>query len=238
MDKHLIPRHDQDKTTHLVNSKAKGGTHKFESYVTLQLVAGPINAVLSCIREVKGSADVDFVRKFADILKKNKVKVRLLLLDREFYAVDVMDVIRLSRYRFLMPAIKNPRIKKTIIEHHEGTRKFVSRFTISNKFKKKFTFTLVITRSKKYGDSKVNIIEWYHVFATNLSAGQALKEITTLPEEYRKRWGIETGYRQIEQVRARTTSRDVLFRTVLFYTALFMYNMWAVERDIVNLLNN
>ena len=61
--------------------------------------------------------------------------------------------------------------------------------------------------------------------------GYSLKEITTLPEEYRKRWGIETGYRQIEEIRPRTTSRDDVFRMMLFYTALLFYNLWTVERQ-------
>ena len=58
---------------------------------------------------------------------------------------------------------------------------------------------------------------------------KALKEIDHLPDEYRKRWGIETGYRQVNEIRPRITSRDATFRMILFYTALFLYNMWAVH---------
>ncbi|MDE0525648.1 MAG: hypothetical protein OXI27_03515 [Thaumarchaeota archaeon] len=37
-------------------------------------------------------------------------------------------------------------------------------------------------------------------------------------------------YRQIEEVRPWMTSFDLTFRLILFYTSLFMYNTWAVER--------
>ena len=73
------------------------------------------------------------------------------------------------------------------------------------------------------------IYEKYHVFATSMISCKALKEIDHLPDEYRKRWGIETGYRQVNEIRPRTTSRDATFRMILFYTALLMYNMWAVH---------
>ena len=84
--------------------------------------------------------------------------------------------------------------------------------------------------SKKIDCSDADTTERYHVFATNLSPARALDEIETLPDEYRRRWGIETGYKQVEQVRLRTTSRNASFRAVMFYVSLFMYNIWAVEQ--------
>ena len=67
----------------------------------------------------------------------------------------------------------------------------------------------------------------YVVFATNLDAARVRREIRKLPEDYQKRWDVKTGYRQIEEVRPWTTSRDLAFRLMLFYTSLFMYNVWA-----------
>ena len=60
-----------------------------------------------------------------------------------------------------------------------------------------------------------------------LPIGLAQLEILTLPEEYRRRWGVETAYGQIEEVRPWTTSRSATFRMILFFASLFMYNMWA-----------
>ena len=69
----------------------------------------------------------------------------------------------------------------------------------------------------------------YIVFATNLPMGRVQLGILMLPGEYLLRWGIETAYRQIEEVRPWTTSRSATFRMILFFASLFMYNMWAVE---------
>ena len=41
---------------------------------------------------------------------------------------------------------------------------------------------------------------------------------------------IETVYRQVEEICPPTTSRDSDYRRILFYTSLYMFNMWAIER--------
>ena len=231
IDKHLIPRHDRSGKENLVRSEAKGGTTWFESYATMQIVDGPINAVLCCLREIAGTKDIILMHKFTQFLAENGVKVRLLLLDRGFYSVDVMEALNQARYRFLMPAVKNRGIQKAIMEYHKEARKAVSRYEMKNKHGRSVRFTLVITRSDLYGRQDVGVLKWYVAFATNLPPRRALKEIHSLPEYYGKRWGIETGYRQIESARPRTTSLDPAYRALLFFTALFIYNTWAVERN-------
>ncbi len=129
-----------------------------------------------------------------------------------------------------MPAVKNAIIKKNIIKFHDGKAEAVSSHTMKNKDGQEFTFTLVIRKSKKYDDPDTKIIEKYVVFATNLSHERAIKEIEMLPKAYRRRCGIETGYRQLEQFRPRTSSRNHLFRIFLFFISVFMRNMRALTR--------
>ena len=196
IDKHLIPRHDRDNMMYLVYSKFKGGTYRFECYATMQAVGTKISAVLGCFRVTRDDSEADFVRRFMRELGNHRIRPRLLLVDREFYSVDVMSAIREFGNRFLMPAIKNTGVKKAITEHHRGKRDAVSRYTLRNSEGREFEFTLVMVPSRTdEPDAKVH--EMYHAFATSLPAARALAELDDLPEEYRKRWGIETGYRQI-----------------------------------------
>ena len=229
IDKHLIPRHDRDNMLHLVYSKSNGGTYRFECYATMQTVGTKIGAVLGCFRVTRDDSDVDFVRRFMRDLGHHRMRPRLLLVDREFYSVDVMAAVRESGHGFLMPAIRNTGIKRAIKEHHAGTRGAVSRYTLRNSEGREFTFTLLICPSRM-DDPGAKIHERYHAFATSLPAANALGELDGLPEEYRKRWGIETGYRQVEQVSPKTTSRDASYRMMLFFVSLFLYNMWSIER--------
>ena len=230
VDKHLIPRHDKDNMMYLVRSKPSGGTSKFECYATMQAVAEPVTAVLDCVRVTRDMFEADFVRSFMRKLGDYRIRARLLLLDREFYSTEIIGLVSDMGHRFLMPAVKNAGVKRAILEHHAGKRDAVSRYTLRNSQGESAAFTLAITPSKKADGPEADIVGRYHVFATNLSARRALSELETLPEEYRSRWGIETGYRQIEQVRPRTASRDHSFRMILFYASLFMYNVWGIAR--------
>jgi hypothetical protein len=49
---------------------------------------------------------------------------------------------------------------------------------------------------------------------------------TDVRETYRRRFGIETSYRQLNQSRSRTSTRDPLYRFLLVGLALFLRNLW------------
>ncbi|MDG7037305.1 MAG: hypothetical protein JRN37_08740 [Nitrososphaerota archaeon] len=49
-------------------------------------------------------------------------------------------------------------------------------------------------------------------FATNLPEDRVLRNLYVIPKEYyRRRWGIETGYIGVEELRARTTNQQEPF---------------------------
>lgn len=50
-------------------------------------------------------------------------------------------------------------------------------------------------------------------------------------ELYRQRFGIETSYRQMNQVRARTTSRNPTLRLLLVSLAFILVNLYVALRD-------
>ena len=49
---------------------------------------------------------------------------------------------------------------------------------------------------------------------------------TAVRNTYRTRFGIEASYRQLNQSRARTSTRDPLYRLLLVGLALFLRNVW------------
>ena len=50
-------------------------------------------------------------------------------------------------------------------------------------------------------------------------------------EMYRQRFGIETSYRQMNQVRARTTSRNPVIRLLLVGLAFILFNLYIANRQ-------
>ena len=77
-----------------------------------------------------------------------------------------------------------------------------------------------------YGHNKRRRI--LYVFATNTDTAPP-----NILKMYRKRWGIETGYRMIRKFLARTTSKRYNVRLLYFYLAIILYNIWV----LVNILS-
>ena len=69
------------------------------------------------------------------------------------------------------------------------------------------------------------------MFATTQRCGGYAELIDHVTEEYRDRWGIETGYRCAKSIRPRTVSRNPVLRVLLFYMSLAVCNIWMTVRD-------
>jgi hypothetical protein len=153
--------------------------------------------------------------------------------------VDVVNVLRRHRVRFLMPAVKNDRVKEAIEGYDEGCDRggillppSLTRFTMKNAGEQKASFNLLIYRKEdaKAGDP---VHKRYIAFATNMSYEEAKAAFDEIPEEYRKRWGIETGFRVQDNVQAKTTSMNYTIRTVYLMLSIFLYNLWVLANAIL-----
>ena len=175
-----------------------------------KMTAGP---TLGCSIVTRCDDNNDLVRKMLQKCNDLGLHDRLVLLDREFYAVDVMEQIRSSGRSFVMPVPKSTVVQKMLSEHDKKIRKPVSLYTVKSTTDS-FEYTLVIVPSSKHKKSD-DICERYHAFATNLNIRNAAKLVEIIPQEYRRRWDIESGYRVVEQRRAHTTSKNSTIRSVV-----------------------
>lgn len=174
----------------------------------------------------KGDAKVIIVRKLLDSCIRNNIKIRLVLLDREFFSTAVIHEIKQNHCTFIMPARKTPGIKKAIEQFVSGDRESISEYRIRSTSGHVESFTLVII--PKSNPKKSNITDQYVTFATNIPMNKIFWNISQIPEEYRKRWGIETGYACIGKFRPRTCSRNHSIRFLYFLYPLILFNAWII----------
>jgi len=104
----------------------------------------------------------------------------------------------------------------------------VKRFTLGNK-RRSVTFNLYLY--KRPADQlpkkkKLTVSDLYFGFATNLPRSLAFGLPSFVPSEYRRRWGIETGYRVQDNVQAKTTSTNYKLRLIYQMTSVLLYNVW------------
>jgi hypothetical protein len=149
------------------------------------------------------------------------------LLDKEFYAAEVIDLLQRADVAFLMPAEKKPSCAhlydpQTAVGWYEyGWTGALMRYDPKVKKRRKKGELAVrvracVARHRKTGEPLV--------YATWGLVGWSPVQVA---EEYRRRFGIETSYRQLNECLARTSSRNERYRLLLVGMALLLCNLWA-----------
>jgi IS4 transposase len=110
------------------------------------------------------------------------------------------------------------------------------KFKIRNSREEEASFGLMIYRKKKKDAKETDPIpDQYIVFATNMKYSEARKLYRKIPLEYKKRWGIETGFRVQNMVKAMTTSRNYTIRIVYQMLSVIIYNLWQLANILLAL---
>jgi hypothetical protein len=232
MDKHQIPRYDEGMEPFLVRGQQKAGTMKFETYATLQCVEEGRRAQVACAHVGILDDNADVIAGLLGQARLHEVEVSLLLLDREFFSASCMARLEKGGQRYLMPCKLTRRTKDAIRECAQGKRRRVSRCTITSTEGREGAYNIVILPRKGL-ESEEDPLKRYIAFATNIPRRFAMWNVRRLPDDYRRRWGIETGYAGVEGFRARTTSKNHALRLLYFYYALILYNAWLLANLIM-----
>ncbi|MDE0526055.1 MAG: transposase [Thaumarchaeota archaeon] len=207
-------------------SKPRNGTSKFPSHLTLHTVSRDYNIPLDAKTVLNGDRAVTSLLQMPKKPGRRGPAVGAVLADREFFSAAAINGLQDGGRKFLMPAAKNARVKKAITEVDAGTRGAASRFHITGtRTKEKAPFNLLVVR-RDGCDKDAPITDQCAAFATNLPVCTRKELADVLPEEYRRRWIVETGFRTIKDVLAKTCSRRLHVRRILFYFALLSYGLW------------
>lgn len=151
---------------------------------------------------------------------------KMALLDRYFFTVPVMTWLQTHNVPFVIPVVMRGRKPKRGKKAH-GMRACRDWNAGSYPYthhagKDSVDFRLVITY-KSYRHRRTKKRTAKKLFFATWKVRQSPPEIR---ETYRRRFGIETSYRQLNQSRSRTSSRDPLYRFVLVGLSLFLRNVW------------
>ena len=228
IDMHLIPRYDKKYGEELVRSKAKSGTHVFERYITLQCIVQNRRLVLG-IRTMPALENTsDFVRKIVDSAQQAGASIGTVMMDREFFASSVMRTLEDADMKYVVPCKNTDIVVDAIAEFATKKRNRISKLEITGTGGT-VSYTIIITertkiKEKKNGDELLPH-EQYIGFATNMPGAD--------PDQYARRWGIETGYRMIEKARAKTHSKNPDARLLCFMYSVLVFNAWVMANAVL-----
>jgi len=238
IDLTLIPYHGQPavEEKEIYRSAPKSGTTHFHAYATVAVVHKGYRYTLGLIHVEKGEAMKDVVQRLLRIVRSRDVRVRFLLLDKGFFSVSVIRYLRRARYGFIIPAAvrgrkpANPRAEVTGLRALQKKKNGYYRHTLTSKEdkkknqKKQQVEVTICVASKNYVHEKTKKRKQKKLLYAIHKVRRTPKEIR---EIYRKRFGIETSYRQMNEARIKTCTRDPRLRLLFVGIALVLRNVWV-----------
>lgn len=210
----------------VIGGKQERGTTWGYTYASIDIVEPGRRLTIYSMTVNQFSEKAEVVEKLICEAKARGIHIRIVLLDRAFFTVDVIEMLKRLGVYFIIPAVKNNAVKQTMLNYDE--KQPAKRFTLGNK-RRSATFNLYLY--KRYVEQlpkkrKLTVSDLYFGFATNLPRSLAIKLASFIPSEYRRRWGIETGYRVQDNALAKTTSTNYKLRLVYQMTSILLYNVW------------
>jgi hypothetical protein len=227
IDLHQRPYYGGREDVPVRGGKRKNGTTWFWTWATAAVVEHGRRWTVAMTPVGPGEAIEDVLARLLDHVEKAKILVKMALVDREFYAAGVIGVLQSRGVPFLMPAIRRGQLEGP--NGPTGTRRFFQPGTVGF-FEHAWT-----ARGKSNGQPVTVRIACVPrgaedgrkgplVFAFDgLSRGKLL----WYRETYRRRFGIETSYRQLGEGLAQTTTKRVAWRMLLVAVALLLRNLWV-----------
>jgi len=231
IDTHEVPYHGrpQEDRNEFRGGKSRRGTTHFHNYATAYVVRKGYRFTLAMAWFRQDDSFRDLLQRLLKQARQCGVKVRLVLLDRGFYSADVIRYLQAARTPFLMPlkaAGRRPRQERSVRSDarrfSEQKRSGWARHRWKSGGRRVSVEVCVCCENyagwkRKHG--RVALVFAYWGFRPG--------SIPWIRQTYRRRFGIEASYRQMERARIRTSTRDPLRRLLFAGIALLLRNAWV-----------
>lgn len=229
IDWHLVPYYGQphQSRNEIYYGKPRQGTKKFHAYATACIVMYGQRYTLALTWVRRHETTVTALQRLIARIRDLSLKIRCLLLDRAFFNVPVTEYLQSERIPFLMPAMFRGRKPKkgrpkTGLHWIKRQRAGWYRHTLKNG-KRQVTIRICMAYRTHKNRKDGKQVKQKLLFGAWGVGGSP----TEIRDRYRKRFGIETSYRQMRQARIYTCTRDPRLRLVFVAVALMLRNLWV-----------
>ncbi len=228
MDLTLIPYHGEcyEEEKEIVRSEAKSGTTHFHGYATASIVHNHQRYVLALRFVEKGESMETIVTWLLNRLKSVGISIRCAYFDKGFCSVPVLKTLQRRKLRFIIPIPVRGKSGGVRTLFQAASRK--TTYTFHSPQHGELEVEAVVVKKYSKGRFKRKGARWFAYAVGQLSKSIAPHQVF---EMYRHRFGIETSYRQMNQVRARTTSRQPVIRLLFVGLAFILFNLYVLFRQ-------
>jgi putative transposase len=240
VDLTLLPYYGQHPldSREIYRSQRKAGTRSFFAYATAYVLLHGQRFTLAVTPVTRSERLKDVLQELLHLVSKAGIRPGLLLLDRGFYRAEIIRYLQQARRPFLMPVVCHGRGA----DHPLGpsgskvfklmTKSGWFTHTVGDPKKKgraRATVSICVKRSRltdRHGRKKWST--WVYAYW-----GITPKRVDWVKRTYRKRFGIETSYRQMNQCRIRTTTKRFNVRFLYVAIGLLLRNLWVWLHHVV-----
>lgn len=227
----LLPYHGEHlhNPNEVYRGAARSGTTHFHAYATAYVIRKGQRFTLALVYVRAGDDLAEVIKALLRQAARAGVQPRYLLVDKGFYGVEVIRYLQAARCPFLMPVPAKGRKadhpkgpSSTRLFHLRKRSGWGSHTLVGGNGRKARVRICVRCRNLrgergKHGRQALVYAFW----------GMEPSSYRWVQQTYRLRFGIETTYRQLNQARIRTCTREPLLRLLFVGVALILRNIWV-----------
>lgn len=229
IDWHLTPYYGEphQSRNELYYGKPRQGTKQFHAYASACIVEYGERYTLALTWVRRHESTVTALRRLVARVRELGLKIRRVFLDRAFFNVAVIEFLQREELPFLMPVCmrgRKPKKRRPATGLRWIKRQTAGwyRHTMKNG-KRQVTLSVCVgyrTHKNRKDGKQVTQKLLFAAWRVNGSP-------TEIRERYRKRFGIETSFRQLRQARIYTCTRQPRLRLLFIAIALVLRNLWV-----------
>jgi len=211
--------------------KRKAGTNYAIHYLTASIIEEGVRFNLLCfpISSVS-SVSAEFDNLVREVRKM--IPVKIWFLDRAFGNKEYSKILKLLRYKFIMPITRNSKLKELKLNVKEQLVLEKDEYGLVT-----MDYVFSEDRAEEY-QLKVKLVILYEdgetfFFITNIY-GLSMEEYYYLVEVYKYRFGIETNYRVDNIFSPFTCSVKATLRHLLMQISLIVQDLWTLVNFLLH----
>jgi len=211
-------------TDHVITTYPDLGTNRAFSFATLCIVTPRVRFTLAVLpMDANGfRAKREAVRSLLETAREY-VSIRHVYLDRGFYQVHVVSELEQLGVDYIVRARPSSGMKDRLSPCAETV---VDAYTMQRKRPPTASVDVTVFAVPHRSNEDEHV--W---FVTSLDVEPSTAK--AYAAAFRRRWGIETSYRQIGDFLPRTSSPTFSVRLFYFLFAVALYNLWVLANALV-----
>jgi putative transposase len=226
VDYHAVPYYGAaDRNT--TRGKHAAGTHNFHTYATACVVGGPDRYTVGLTAVAAREPMTAVITRLLDQVAAAGVPIRVVLLDRAFFAIAVMQLLQSRRVPFVVPVVirgRKPRPGVSATGLRAVRRRPAGRYAYTHADRDRSVRADIVVAHKSYRHCRTGRRRTRKLL---FLAWRVAGDPVAIRDLYRTRFGVESSYRQLGEARPRTSSPDGVVRLLWVGIGLVIRNAWV-----------